>query len=155
MKPAQAKRLTAAIRQQLKRDRADLVGFASAVRALAAIGFEPRGRLISIRFPTKRRPDPIGTVGLAATGLLERDSIGMLTMEPTSAVVWNANRGVLSVRVEVLGKPAHVGLQFRAINAFRGNSRSPRCSPRHREVDLLSDVIREVARALVDAVRPG
>ena len=58
MKPAQAKRLTAAIRQQLKRDRADLVEFASAVRALAAIGFEPRGRLISIRFPTKRRPDP-------------------------------------------------------------------------------------------------
>jgi acetylornithine deacetylase/succinyl-diaminopimelate desuccinylase-like protein len=52
--------------------------------------------------------------------LLERDAIGMLTMEPTSGVVWNANRGVISVRVTVRGKPAHVGLHFRGINAFTG-----------------------------------
>ena len=44
----------------------------------------------------------------------------MLTMEPTSGVVWNANRGVISARVVVHGKPAHVGLHFRGVNAFRG-----------------------------------
>jgi len=41
-------------------------------------------------------------------------------MEPTSGVVWNANRGVISMRVAVRGKPAHVGLHFRGVNAFRG-----------------------------------
>lgn len=42
----------------------------------------------------------------------------MLTPEPTSGVVWNANRGALSLRVTVKGKPAHVGLQYQGINAF-------------------------------------
>src|SRR5262245_66058081 len=43
----------------------------------------------------------------------------MLTMEPTG-VIWNANRGVVSMRVTVRGKPAHVGLHFKGVNAFRG-----------------------------------
>jgi succinyl-diaminopimelate desuccinylase len=33
-------------------------------------------------------------------------------------VVWNANRGAISLRVLVKGKPAHVGLQYQGINAF-------------------------------------
>lgn len=51
--------------------------------------------------------------------MIERDAIGMLTAEPTSNVVWNANRGVISIRVTVRGKPAHVGLHFKGVNAFR------------------------------------
>ena len=42
----------------------------------------------------------------------------MLLPEPTSGVVWNANRGAISLRVKVLGKSAHVGLQHRGENAF-------------------------------------
>ena len=41
-------------------------------------------------------------------------------MEPTSGVIWNANRGVISMRVTVRGRPAHVGLHFKGVNAFRG-----------------------------------
>jgi succinyl-diaminopimelate desuccinylase len=97
-----------------------IAAMAFAIRALAASGFEPKGRLISISVPDEETSGPRGTVALAKAGLIERDAIGMLTMEPTSGVVWNANRGVISMRVVVHGKPAHVGLHFRGVNAFRG-----------------------------------
>jgi acetylornithine deacetylase/succinyl-diaminopimelate desuccinylase-like protein len=42
----------------------------------------------------------------------------MLTPEPTSGVVWNANRGAITVRVAVRGREAHVGLMHQGRNAF-------------------------------------
>jgi acetylornithine deacetylase/succinyl-diaminopimelate desuccinylase-like protein len=42
----------------------------------------------------------------------------MLLAEPTSGVIWNANRGAISLRVQVFGKSAHVGLQHHGENAF-------------------------------------
>ena len=42
----------------------------------------------------------------------------MLTPEPTGGVIWNANRGAISLRVTVKGKAAHVGLQHMGSNAF-------------------------------------
>jgi succinyl-diaminopimelate desuccinylase len=93
---------------------------AFAVRALAASGFQPRGRLVCVSVPDEETSGPRGTVALAGAGLIERDAVGMLTMEPTGDVVWNANRGVITIRVTVHGKPAHVGLHFRGVNAFRG-----------------------------------
>jgi succinyl-diaminopimelate desuccinylase len=72
---------------------------------------------------------------LAREGLLGRGGIGMLTAEPTSGVVWNANRGAISLRVEVRGKAAHVGLQHRGENAFERM---------HRVVERLLVLKREV-----------
>jgi acetylornithine deacetylase/succinyl-diaminopimelate desuccinylase family protein len=97
-----------------------IAAMAFAVRALAAAGFQPKGRIVSVSVPDEETSGPNGTVALIAAGLVERDAIGMLTMEPTSGVVWNANRGVISARITVLGRPAHVGLHFRGVNAFRG-----------------------------------
>jgi acetylornithine deacetylase/succinyl-diaminopimelate desuccinylase family protein len=97
-----------------------IAAMAFAVRALEAAGFQPRGRIVRISVPDEETSGPAGTVALEKTGFIERDAIGMLTMEPTSGVVWNANRGVISMRVSVKGKPAHVGLHFRGRNAFRG-----------------------------------
>ncbi|HEU5153506.1 MAG TPA: ArgE/DapE family deacylase [Gemmatimonadales bacterium] len=97
-----------------------IAAMAFAIRALIDAGFEPRGRVISVSVPDEETSGPRGTVALAKTGLIERDAIGMLTMEPTSGVVWHANRGVISARVSVRGKPAHVGLHFRGVNAFKG-----------------------------------
>ena len=96
-----------------------IAAMAFAAHALAESGFEPNGRLISVSVPDEETSGPRGTVALAAAGLIERDAIGMLTMEPTSGVVWNANRGVISLRVTMHGKPAHVGLHFKGVNAFR------------------------------------
>jgi succinyl-diaminopimelate desuccinylase len=97
-----------------------IAAMAFAIHALSEAGFDPKGRVISISVPDEETSGPRGTVALAKEGFLERDAIGMLTMEPTSGVVWNANRGVISMRVIVRGKPAHVGLHFRGVNAFKG-----------------------------------
>jgi succinyl-diaminopimelate desuccinylase len=59
-----------------------------------------------------------GSGFLAATRRLGADGIGMLTPEPTSGVVWNANRGAITVRVTVHGREAHVGLLHQGRNAF-------------------------------------
>ncbi|MGA2082371.1 MAG: ArgE/DapE family deacylase [Holophaga sp.] len=59
-----------------------------------------------------------GSRHLQEIGLLGRDAVAMLTPEPTSGVVWNANRGAVTLRVTVRGRPAHVGLQHQGVNAF-------------------------------------
>jgi succinyl-diaminopimelate desuccinylase len=59
-----------------------------------------------------------GSRYLEQLGLLGRNGIAMLTQEPTSGVVWNANRGAITLRITVQGKAAHVGLQYQGINAF-------------------------------------
>ena len=59
-----------------------------------------------------------GSRYLDQVGLLGKDAIAMLTPEPTSGVIWNANRGAITIRITVHGKAAHVGLQHQGINAF-------------------------------------
>lgn len=59
-----------------------------------------------------------GSGFLAEAKRLGADGIGMLTPEPTSGVVWNANRGAITVRVTVHGREAHVGLMHQGRNAF-------------------------------------
>ncbi len=68
--------------------------------------------------PDEETAGPRGSRHLAARGLLGRDAIGMLTPEPTGGVVWNANRGAITLRATLRGKAAHVGRQFEGINAF-------------------------------------
>jgi succinyl-diaminopimelate desuccinylase len=97
-----------------------IAAMAFAIHALEKAGFVPAGRIVSVSVPDEETSGLRGTVALAAAGLIERDAVGMLTMEPTGGVVWNANRGVISLRITVRGRPAHVGLHFRGVNAFRG-----------------------------------
>lgn len=59
-----------------------------------------------------------GSRYLDEIGLLGKNALAMLTPEPTSHVVWNANRGAVTLKITVKGKPAHVGLQHQGINAF-------------------------------------
>lgn len=97
-----------------------IAAMAFAIHALKEIGFEPSGRVISVSVPDEETSGPRGTVALAETGLIEGDALGMLTMEPTGGVIWNGNRGVITLRITVRGRPAHVGMHFRGVNAFRG-----------------------------------
>jgi acetylornithine deacetylase/succinyl-diaminopimelate desuccinylase-like protein len=50
--------------------------------------------------------------------LIDADALAMLTAEPTGGVVWHANRGAITLRVEVRGKVAHVGQAHLGVNAF-------------------------------------
>jgi acetylornithine deacetylase/succinyl-diaminopimelate desuccinylase-like protein len=59
-----------------------------------------------------------GSRYLDEVGLLGAGGVAMLTPEPTSGVIWNANRGAVTLRITVKGKAAHVGLQHQGINAF-------------------------------------
>jgi acetylornithine deacetylase/succinyl-diaminopimelate desuccinylase family protein len=59
-----------------------------------------------------------GSAYLDLLGLLGQDAVAMLTPEPTSGVIWNANRGAITLQVTVKGRPAHVGLQHQGVNAF-------------------------------------
>ncbi len=76
------------------------------------------GRIALMLVPDEETGGERGSAWLAAQGKLGRGGIGMLLAEPTSGVVWNGNRGAISLRVRVLGKSAHVGLQHQGENAF-------------------------------------
>jgi acetylornithine deacetylase/succinyl-diaminopimelate desuccinylase-like protein len=76
------------------------------------------GKIGLLLVPDEETGGARGSAWLEKEGLLGRCGIGMLTAEPTSGVVWNANRGAMTLRVRVLGKSAHVGLQHLGENAF-------------------------------------
>jgi succinyl-diaminopimelate desuccinylase len=95
-----------------------LVAMLYAAKALRMCGVALNGRLGLVFVPDEETGGAGGSAALAAAGLLGRDAIGMLLPEPTSGVVWNANRGALSFEVTVKGRAAHVGLQHQGVNAF-------------------------------------
>jgi succinyl-diaminopimelate desuccinylase len=96
-------------------------GLAAMIHATAAArdeGLLKNGRIGIVLVPDEETAGPRGSRDLQARGLLGKDGIGMLTPEPTGGVVWNANRGAISLRATLRGKPAHVGRQFEGTNAF-------------------------------------
>jgi succinyl-diaminopimelate desuccinylase len=95
-----------------------IVAMLYAIRALKQIGVELKGRIGLALVPNEETGGTGGTAWLARQGLLGQNGTGMLLPEPTSGVVWNSNRGAISMRVRVFGKPAHVGLQHQGENAF-------------------------------------
>jgi succinyl-diaminopimelate desuccinylase len=95
-----------------------IVAMLFAVRALKECGVKLNGEIALSFVPDEETGGARGSAWLATQELLGRNAIGMLLPEPTSGVVWNANRGAISLRIKVLGKSAHVGLQHRGENAF-------------------------------------
>jgi succinyl-diaminopimelate desuccinylase len=59
-----------------------------------------------------------GSGHLRDAGLIDPNALAMVTAEPTGGVVWHANRGAITLRVEVRGKEAHVGQAHLGVNAF-------------------------------------
>jgi len=88
---------------------------AVALRDSGALG---KGRVGLVFVPDEETAGPRGSRYLAARGLLGANAIAMLTPEPTGGVVWNANRGAITLKVSVKGKAAHVGRQYEGVNAF-------------------------------------
>jgi acetylornithine deacetylase/succinyl-diaminopimelate desuccinylase family protein len=89
-----------------------------AVAALRDAGVELEGRVAFNLVPDEETGGERGSRRLADRGILAPGAIGMLTTEPTGGVVWNANRGAVTMRVTVPGREAHVGLAHEGINAF-------------------------------------
>jgi acetylornithine deacetylase/succinyl-diaminopimelate desuccinylase-like protein len=97
---------------------AALRGHNVVVAAARDEGLLTSGRIGIVLVPDEETAGPRGSRDLVARGVLGRDGIGMLTPEPTGGVVWNANRGAISLRATLRGKAAHVGRQFEGVNAF-------------------------------------
>jgi succinyl-diaminopimelate desuccinylase len=95
-----------------------IVAMLYAILALRECGAALDGRIALTLVPNEETGGEGGSAWLAEHGRLGRGGIGMLLAEPTSGVVWNANRGAISLRIRVLGKSAHVGLQHLGENAF-------------------------------------
>jgi succinyl-diaminopimelate desuccinylase len=112
-----------------------IVAMLYAILALRETGVKLGGRIALALVPDEETGGARGSTWLAQQGLLGKAGIGMLTAEPTSGVVWNANRGAITLRVQVSGKSAHVGLQHQGLNAFERM---------HRVVERLLDLKREV-----------
>jgi succinyl-diaminopimelate desuccinylase len=77
-----------------------------------------QGRISFSFVPDEESGGRFGTEHLLQSGLLPHPSLGMLMPEPTSGVVWNANKGALTYRVTIWGKAAHVALESQGENAF-------------------------------------
>ena len=116
-----------------------IVAMLYAILVLRECGAKLNGKINLILVPDEETGGARGSDWLAKHGLLGRNGIGMLTAEPTSGVVWNANRGAISLRVEVLGKSAHVGLQHKGENAFERM---------HRVFERIQDLKREVEQCV-------
>jgi succinyl-diaminopimelate desuccinylase len=95
-----------------------LVAMIYAALALRQTATLKNGRVGLVFVPDEETAGPRGSRDLAERGLLGRNAIGMLTPEPTGGVVWNGNRGAITLRITVRGKSAHVGRQHEGINAF-------------------------------------
>jgi acetylornithine deacetylase/succinyl-diaminopimelate desuccinylase family protein len=96
-----------------------IVAMLYAMLALRELGHAPlAGRIVLTLVPDEETGGLRGSQQLARKKLLGQDSVGMLLAEPTSGVIWNANRGAISLKVRVKGKSAHVGLQHQGDNAF-------------------------------------
>jgi succinyl-diaminopimelate desuccinylase len=96
-------------------------GLAAMIHAAAAVrdeGLLGTGQIGIVLVPDEETAGPRGSRDLSVRGLLGRDAIGMLTPEPTGGVVWNANRGAVTLSATMRGKSAHVGRQFEGVNAF-------------------------------------
>jgi succinyl-diaminopimelate desuccinylase len=89
-----------------------------AVAALRDLGTELDGQVCFNFVPDEETGGRGGSRVLAERGLLAPNGVGMLTPEPTGGVVWNANRGALTLEVTVHGREAHVGHAHAGVNAF-------------------------------------
>ncbi len=89
-----------------------------AMSVLKELGVPLDGRIGLVLVPDEETGGAGGSRFLVESGRLGKNGIGMFTPEPTSGVIWNACRGAISMRVTVRGRPAHVGLHYRGVNAF-------------------------------------
>jgi acetylornithine deacetylase/succinyl-diaminopimelate desuccinylase family protein len=89
-----------------------------AIRVLEECAVRLDGRIRISLVPDEETGGKLGTGYLFEQGHLGGGGVGMLMPEPTSGVVWNANRSALSLKVTTHGRFAHVGEEHKGTNAF-------------------------------------
>jgi len=98
-----------------------IVAMLYAARALYSTAAPLSGRIRLLCVPDEETGGAFGSGALDAADRLVppgEDAIGMLLPEPTSGVVWHANRGAITLEASVRGRAAHVALARQGVNAF-------------------------------------
>jgi succinyl-diaminopimelate desuccinylase len=88
---------------------------AAAARDLGLLG---DGRIVLHLVPDEETGSVAGSGHLGRAGMIDPHAAAMATAEPTGGVIWPASRGAITLRVEVGGRPAHVGQAHLGVNAF-------------------------------------
>jgi succinyl-diaminopimelate desuccinylase len=90
-----------------------------AVRVLQLCDAKLNGRVCLVIVPDEETGGKLGTSYLFERGLFKKDDgAAMFMPEPTDGTIWNSCRGAISLRVRTKGKPVHVVLQHKGVNAF-------------------------------------
>ena len=96
-----------------------LVSMIYAMKALSEAGDDLDGKVALRIVPDEETGGALGSRALTELGqLVGDDAVAMFTAEPTGGTVWHASRGAITCRITVKGRPSHVGLQYRGVNAF-------------------------------------
>jgi succinyl-diaminopimelate desuccinylase len=95
-----------------------LVSMLYGAAAARELGLLRHGRVVLHLVCDEETGSVTGSGHLRRAGLIDAGAVAMLTPEPTGGVVWHASRGAITLRVEVEGRPAHVGQAHLGVNAF-------------------------------------
>jgi succinyl-diaminopimelate desuccinylase len=82
------------------------------------LGLLDRGRIVIHLVCDEETGSLVGSGQLRERNLIDPNALAMLTAEQSGEVIWNAAKGALSLRVDVRGRPAHVGQAFQGVNSF-------------------------------------
>ncbi|MFI6496066.1 M20/M25/M40 family metallo-hydrolase [Nonomuraea typhae] len=88
---------------------------AAAAQELGLLG---GGRIVIHLVCDEETGSVAGAGHLRRHDMIDPAALAMLTAEPSGGGIWNAARGAISLRVEVSGREAHVGMADRGVNAF-------------------------------------
>jgi succinyl-diaminopimelate desuccinylase len=95
-----------------------LVAMLYAAGAARELGLLGDGRIVLHLVCDEETGSVAGSGHLREAGMIDPGAVAMLTPEPTGGVVWHENRGAITLRVTVRGRPAHVGQAHLGVNAF-------------------------------------
>ncbi|HUZ55765.1 MAG TPA: M20/M25/M40 family metallo-hydrolase [Streptosporangiaceae bacterium] len=88
---------------------------AAAAKKLGLLG---DGRIVIHLVCDEETGSAVGSGYLREHSLIDPTALAMLTAEQSGEVIWNAAKGALSLRVDVHGRPIHVGQAFKGVNSF-------------------------------------
>jgi len=82
------------------------------------LGLLHDGRIVIHLVCDEETGSAVGSGYLREHDLIDPAAVAMMTAEQSGEVIWNAAKGALSLRVDVRGRPIHVGQAFKGVNSF-------------------------------------
>jgi succinyl-diaminopimelate desuccinylase len=88
---------------------------AAAAKQLGLLG---NGRIVIHLVCDEETGSAVGSGYLREHNLIDPGALAMMTAEQSGGVIWNAAKGAISMRIDIRGRPAHVGQAYKGINSF-------------------------------------